>query len=168
MNTETQAGNTKPEGISAHMFCQELMNDYKDTVEIKVCFTSYRKTPYGYSIHPILIQLFDKDGTPYNLKYKDLKHPINEIYTKLWNIPIAYLHCLTFKPNGKYFNWFLEDFIDDEYKKIARNMLKTWKLTPNHPSQTPTFSLHVDIYKLMKDETNDDNVQIEAPETNEK
>lgn len=159
MNTETQAENTKPEGISAHKFCQELMNKYAfQVVEIKVCFNSYRKTNYGFAICPINIQVFDKRGICTQLKRSDLKNPIKEIYVRVWNIPIAYLHCITFTPDGKFFNWFLENFKDEEYQKIARNMKIRWYEQSPRPMQAPSFPLKIECFK---DKEFDDDDEIE-------
>ena len=168
MNTETQisqADNTKPEGISAHKFCQELMNKYAfRPVEIKVCFNSYRKTNYGFAIYPINIQVFNKTGFSLQVKRCDFKNPIKEIYVKIFNIPYAYLHCITFTPDGKYFNWFLENFTDEEYQKIARNMKIMWYEQTPRPMQAPSFKLEIDCFKakefddidIIEDEVEDD------------
>jgi len=141
--------------INAHKFCKELMNEHKGTVEIKICFNSYRKTPYGYAIKPILVQLFDKTGTSFSLKQSDLKQPIKEIYVKIWKIPTAHLHCITYTPNGEFFNYFLENFTDEEYKKIAQNMKKRWYLQSPPPMQAPSFPLKIECFKLMNDELED-------------
>ena len=168
MNTETQAGNTKPEGISAHKFCQELMNRYAiRPAEIKVCFNSYRKTNYGFAIYPINIQVFNKTGFFLHVKRCDLKNPIKEIYVKLWNIPSAYLHCITFTPDGKFFNWFLENFTDEEYQKIARNMKIMWYLQPLSPMQAPSFPLKIEGFKLMNAEFDEIEEEDEEKNNNE-
>ncbi len=141
--------------INAHKFCKELMNEHKGTVEIKICFNSYRKTPYGYAIKPILVQLFDKTGKSFSLKQSDLKQPIKEIYVKIWKIPTAHLHCITYTPNGEFFNYFLENFTDEEYQKIARNMKIMWYLQPLSPMQAPSFPLKIEGFKLMNAEFDD-------------
>ncbi len=141
--------------IHAHKFCKELMNEHKGTVEIKICFNSYRKTPYGYAIKPILVQLFDKTGKSFSLKQSDLKQPIKEIYVKIWKIPTAHLHCITYTPNGEFFNYFLENFTDEEYQKIARNMKIMWYLQPLSPMQAPSFPLKIEGFKLMNAEFDD-------------
>ena len=145
MTSETQIAK-----INAHKFCKELMNEHKGTVEIKICFNSYRKTPYGYAIKPILVQLFDKTGTSFSLKQSDLKQPIKEIYVKIWKIPTAHLHCITYTPNGEFFNYFLENFTDEEYQKIARNMKIMWYEQTPRPMQAPSFKLEIDCFKAKE------------------
>ncbi len=153
----SEADNTKPEGISSHKFCQELMNKYAfRVVEIKVCFNSYRKTNYGFAIYPINIQVFSKTGFFQQVKRCDLKNPIKEIYVRIFNIPYAYLHCITFTPDGKFFNWFLENFTDEEYQKIARNMKIRWYEKSPKQMQAPSFPLKIDCFKLMNDEEFDE------------
>ena len=110
--------------INKNKLVEQIMQAWPNTKEIKVCFNSYRKTPYGYAIRPILIQLVLTSGERGNLTYQEI--PVDEIYVKLNQMDKGYLHCITF--TGKYYH--LEHYKDKQYQQVAQNMKNKWRPVP--------------------------------------